>query len=123
MALLAPKGKSNGENKCYLTSRAIVRLLDQFFDCGFQIADGGLGIEDRVAAGSWLEPIAPNKPNFNRGGLRDPHHSTIRAPGRGTGVLYKQTQFGPPAKGPLYKQSQLRPAMATGKYFAEKELW
>ena len=30
MALLAPKGKSNREHKRYLTSRAIVRLLDQF---------------------------------------------------------------------------------------------
>ena len=30
MALLTPKGKSNREHKHYLTSRAIVRLLDQF---------------------------------------------------------------------------------------------
>ena len=30
MALLTPKGKSNREHKHYLTSRAIVRLLDQW---------------------------------------------------------------------------------------------
>ncbi len=30
MALLIPKGKRNRENKLYLTSMAILRLLDQF---------------------------------------------------------------------------------------------
>ena len=30
MALLVPKGKRNRENKLYLNSKTIIRLLDQF---------------------------------------------------------------------------------------------
>jgi len=67
-------------------------------------------------AGPWLEPIAPNKPNSSRGGLREPHYSSIPSfhhsnpmailpnkanlPGQGLGdagrgQLYKQSQFPP----------------------------
>jgi hypothetical protein len=108
VALLVPKGKSNREHKRYLTSTAIVRLLDQFGPIG------GVGRRLNVQ----------NEPNSRRRRLAAEETVRNEAKFRGTGVCAQRSLSygGLVRRGKCAEQSQFREATNGAKRCLRKGL-